>query len=670
MRKDFEIGRLRNLKSRNPKSQIGLQNPVFVRGRASRLSLFLILILAFITLAFAQRPTVSVQGTVIRDGSGDPLSKARVELRGGNLSEPAMTTTETDGRFYFPNLPPGAYEISVRRDGFAPAEVGQKWPGGPGVPLQLRTGQPVPDVVVRMVAAAAISGRVADSSGQPLPNAQVQALKSTFQGELRILVPVQQVRTNATGEFRLYGLPAGRYFVNVIVPGYSANAQLLVNNGGRTDQNAPYQMNNQPRNILGQAMITASNPASAQVQDVGPIYFPSTPYIQNAAPIDLRPGMEYRGADTQMAPIRRFTVCGVVRGIPAPQSRVRNNPGGPIPPPPPPPRQLPAGQTVSTIPNPPNPNDPCGIGTTVIQDPVGSVQMVPLDVELRSALNAQGNRYNGVVDGATGQFVIRNVLPGVYNLATFISNMDAATTVDVRNRDVENVTLTLVPGYPLPTRITMEGAPAGAPLPGGMTMLIGSSPPTQGTSPNQPVDPSGSFSIPNVGTDDTRVYVLPMLTTPVGPPLNIPDSLQGVYVKSAKFGGVDVLNTGFRFAGEPDKALEIVLAKNAGSLTGRVEDESKQPVGGVFVVLVPNMTGARLYRTDMYRVTSSDAEGRFEVKGLPPGDYKVFALAGFEKDAWVDPDFFKPYEDRGTPIQVGEGKVFALETALSVVRQQ
>jgi len=201
-------------------------------------------------------------------------------------------------------------------------------------------------------------------------------------------------------------------------------------------------------------------------------------------------------------------------------------------------------------------------------------------------------------------------------------------------------------------------------------MLIGSSPPTQGTSPNQPVDPSGSFSISNVGTDDTRVYVLPMLTTPVGPPLNIPDSLQGVYVKSAKLGGVDVLNTGFRFAGEPDKVLEIVLARNAGSLTGRVEDESKQPVGGVFVVLVSNVTGARLYRTDMYKVTSTDAEGKFEVKGIPPGDYKVFALAGFEKDAWVDPEFFKPYEDRGKTIQVGEGKVFALETPLSVVRQQ
>jgi len=634
-----------------------------------RLALTILLVVSLRGVAFPQPATFRVQGVVVRDDSGDPLSKARVELRGGS-SDPVNVTTDGDGRFYFSNLPTGTYEISVRRDGFAPAEVGQKWPGGPGVALQLSAGRQVPQLVVRMVAASAISGRVAESNGQPLVNAQVQALKSTFQGELRVLIPVQQVRTNANGDFRLYGLPAGRYFVNVVVPGYAPNSQLLVNSSGRNDQSAPYQTNSQARQILGQAAVIAST--NPQSQDVGPIYYPSTPYIQNAGPIDLRPGSEFKGGDIQMTTVRRFTVCGVVRGIPDRQSRVQNNPGGPIPPPPPAPRPLPAGQAGPAVPiaPPANPDAPCGIGTGATQDPVGTVQLTPLDVELRPALNATGNRFNGTVDGVTGQFVIRNVLPGLYDLATFISNMDAATTVDVRNRDVENAVLSLSPGFPLPTRVTMEGAAPGTPLPNGLTMLIGSSPPTQGTSPNQPVDPKGSFSIPNVGTDDTRVYVLPMLSTPVMAALNIPDQLQGVYVKSAKLGGVDVLNTGFHFAGEPDKVLEIVLAKNAGSLAGRVEDDRKQPAAGVFVTLIPDIPTARLYRTDMYKTTSTDADGRFEIKGLPPGDYKVFALEGFEKDAWLDPDFFKPYENRGTSIKVGEGKVFIPETPLSVVRQQ
>jgi hypothetical protein len=259
-----------------------------------RYTLGILLVVAFGVIAFSQQATGSLQGVVVRDASGEPLSKARVELRGGPLLEATTTTTESDGRFYFLNLPAGAYEISVRRDAFAPAEVGQKWPGGPGVRLQLRPGQQVSDLTVRMVARPRRD--ISDSNGQPMANAQVQALKSTFQGELRILLPVQQVRTNATGDFRLYGLPAGRYFVNVIVPGYSANSQLLVNNSGRADQNAPYQMSSQPRQILGQSSITASpNAAGTQTgQDVGPIYFPSTPYIQNAAPIDRQSGIHGR----------------------------------------------------------------------------------------------------------------------------------------------------------------------------------------------------------------------------------------------------------------------------------------------------------------------------------------------------------------------------------------
>src|SRR4051812_2039254 len=183
---------------------------------------FVILLVASVRgVALPQQAALRLQGVVVRDDSGDPLSKARVELRGGS-SEPTTVTTDGDGRFVFSNLSTGTYDISVRRDGFAPAEVGQKWPGGPGVALQLSAGRQVPPLVVRMVAASAISGRVAESNGQPLVNAQVQALKSTFQGELRVLIPVQQVRTSATGDFRLYGLPAGRYFVNVVVPGYAA----------------------------------------------------------------------------------------------------------------------------------------------------------------------------------------------------------------------------------------------------------------------------------------------------------------------------------------------------------------------------------------------------------------------------------------------------------------
>ena len=56
------------------------------------------------------------------------------------------------------------------------------------------------------------------------------------------------------------------------------------------------------------------------------------------------------------------------------------------------------------------------------------MQLTPLDVELRAAINAPGNRYSGNVDAVTGNFAIRNVLPGRYDLSTFINSMVAGGT--------------------------------------------------------------------------------------------------------------------------------------------------------------------------------------------------------------------------------------------------
>ena len=609
------------------------------------------IVLVVLSQAAISQQGASIQGIVVRAGTNEPLGKATIELQGGGTIESTMA--EPDGRFFFFNLAPGVYELKARRDGFGPAEYGQRWSGGPGVPITVKAGQQMSGVQLPLTPTASMSGRVSDSNGQPLANVQVQALKSSFLGELRVLVPVQQVRTTETGAFRLYGLPAGRYYVNVAIPPAGAT-QILLNSSGRMDPAAPYSSSSQPRSALAQS--GASTPA-----DNGPIYFPSTANIQDAAPIDLQPGGEYRGLNIRMMPGRNYSVCGVVRNLP-PAAQMPPGARGISSPPPP-----------AQAANPARPaTDPCGTGSTGrMQSPVGSVMLLPLDVELRAALSAPGNRYNAPIDGVTGQFVIRNVLPGRYELSTNINNMVGSYTLDVRDRDVENVPLALQSGSPLPTRITVDGGtPEVQNAVQGLSVVIGSDPPYQGRSPSQTSPADGKFVIENVSPRDRRVYVVPILNSILVPdPPTRPNALKNVYVKSAKLGGIEILNTGFIFGGEPDKTLEIVLGVNAGTLTGRVEDDRNQPAPGVFVRLIPDARSVRLFRTDMHRTASTDAEGRFEITGLPPGGYKVFALEGFEKDSWLDPEFFKPYEDRGVSVEIGEGQTQSLQTPLNAIRR-
>jgi hypothetical protein len=71
------------------------------------------------------------------------------------------------------------------------------------------------------------------------------------------------------------------------------------------------------------------------------------------------------------------------------------------------------------------------------------------------------------------------------------------------------------------------------------------------------------------------------------------------------------------------------------------------------VVLVPDPP--RRQRFDLYYAEGSNATGRARFAGVAPGDYKMFAWDDVPGDSWQDPDFIRPYEDRGKPVHVSEG---------------
>jgi hypothetical protein len=133
------------------------------------------------------------------------------------------------------------------------------------------------------------------------------------------------------------------------------------------------------------------------------------------------------------------------------------------------------------------------------------------------------------------------------------------------------------------------------------------------------------------------------------------------YVKSVSVGGKDVLETGVNFAGAEPLTMDIVLGTNAGAVEGRVLNDQKQPVDAAVVGVVPAALSARGFRMDMYKTTSTDAAGRFEVRGLPPGEYKLFSWEDVDKAAIIDNDFMRLHENSGKAIQVGEGEKPAVD---------
>ena len=100
----------------------------------------------------------------------------------------------------------------------------------------------------------------------------------------------------------------------------------------------------------------------------------------------------------------------------------------------------------------------------------------------------------------------------------------------------------------------------------------------------------------------------------------------------------------------PQGQLEIVIARNGASVEGTLMDDKAQPEPNVAVVLIPEPR-LRL-QTHLYKTSFTDASGRFQIQGIPPGDYTVLAWVNVESGAWEDPDFIKLYEGRGERIHL------------------
>src|SRR5262245_41645292 len=121
----------------------------------------------------------SITGYILKMGTGEPLSKAVVTIitSANGRGQSYTATTTTTGQFGFQNLEPGQYRLSATRSGYVRTEYGARVPNKPGLPITVNPGQKLTDVVLQLMPASTISGRIFDRDGEALANVTVEALK-------------------------------------------------------------------------------------------------------------------------------------------------------------------------------------------------------------------------------------------------------------------------------------------------------------------------------------------------------------------------------------------------------------------------------------------------------------------------------------------------------------
>ena len=164
--------------------------------------------------------TATLRGHVVAADTGQPLRKAQVRIYAGELRENRMATTDGDGKYEFKELPAGRYNVSASKGSYVGLQYGQQRPFEPGKPLEILDRQTVEKVDFSLPRGGVITGRILDEFGEPLPDAQVMAQRYQNIGGRRRLAPAgRPAMTNDIGEFRLFAIPPGQYYLSATLRG-------------------------------------------------------------------------------------------------------------------------------------------------------------------------------------------------------------------------------------------------------------------------------------------------------------------------------------------------------------------------------------------------------------------------------------------------------------------
>jgi hypothetical protein len=473
-----------------------------------------------------------IAGEVVNAASGKPVAGARVTLAPIERRDQRMSTLSGhDGRFAFPGLPRGKYELAGQRRGLLSGTL-------PGA-IVIGPDQNTESIVLRLSPPAILSGKVVDDAGEPVAQALVELLSSTIIDGRRQLSRHSVKRADDTGEYRFSSLAAGSYYIVVSgVPWYTRFNETMGDAAPRGMTHTGYGIRYYPN---------AADPAAAE-------------------PLILTAGQE-AAANFALIPVPAASVsvhCAQCESL----------------------------NTQYTL-------------TTE------GLQAKPVSVRQGSAT---GDLYN-----------LWGILPGHYTLRAEATDGSrtwyGASELDVAAGDMD-AAITLHPAPSVSGEVVVE---SGASLPAQLTVVLQDE---NGRSQPLGMGPGGRFSIPAIPPGRYRVGF---------------SGASGYYLKNWSA-------EGGRRAGEmldiPAGAvvqLTLSAIRAAGRVTGTVFCEG-QPLAGALVVLTPEN-----------RAVGSNSDGSFEFRGLPVGEYQVFAVEEVADLEYANPAAIRPYLAGAKEVSVAPG---------------
>jgi protocatechuate 3,4-dioxygenase beta subunit len=430
-------------------------------------------------------PTASIEGIVIKLGSGEPLARATVTLWNDKNARVILSaTTGADGHFAIANVQPGDYRLQASHSGpYMPADYGQTKPTRRGSLITIRAGQKITALRLELAPTGSISGRIVGTDGEPLGRVEVQALQHLYDEGRKVLMTVQSIRTNDLGEYRLRLLPPGRYYIRATMQNPDEqSSQIFVK--PPQERFTSYR----PTFVPYISHRALENGEVEDFVDV-PVYFPGTIDSEMAEPLEIHIGENRIGMD--------FTIGSGHRRAHRVRGKIIGSTGQPV------------------------------------QN--AAVEVVPRNLD-SSVFRLKGR------SAEDGSFDVAGVVSGSYFVLAEVAgeprrNSGVASgrvSIEVADKDLANIPVVVVPNFKISARVVFEGYPenyvptggsvllAREPvigLPSGPTMNLGGPPEFAGVAPGDYRIESGAGFLKSarLGTSDILIDGLHLDRQPEDP---------------------------------------------------------------------------------------------------------------------------------------------------------
>ncbi len=222
--------------------------------------------------------------------------------------------------------------------------------------------------------------------------------------------------------------------------------------------------------------------------------------------------------------------------------------------------------------------------------------------------------------------------------------------------NIKNVRVNLAPAPSIPIVVRLETTKAQTEGVGPISNLVGSVPasvilhPLEFGHPDVAASVEGGPSNPtlvlrNVDAGKYKVEVIPNNTG------------DGVwYVKSVLYGGLDLLQQELTVTPGESSTMEIVLRDDSAALTGTVQSEENE--GQAAVLVVPD------HAPQNPKMIVSDDRGEFQIDGLAPGDYKVFAFDHLDGLEYANPEVLSEYASKAAQVSLQANEKTTIKVGL------